>query len=166
MILVAIGANLPNAAGRPAIETCRWAAAQLEAVAPVVAVSRWYRTAPVPPSGQPDYINGVAYLGGAGDPEIILAALHRIEQAAGRVRGAINAPRVLDLDLLAVDEQVVASQGLILPHPRLAQRAFVLVPLNDVAPGWRHPVTGLTAATMLAAIDRAGVSLACGPALD
>ena len=142
MILVAIGANLPDQAGRPALETCRWAAGQLQRLAPVMAVSSWYRSAPVPPSGQPDYINGVARLLGAGDPYALLAELHAIEAAAGRVRGAMNAARVLDLDLLAVDGQVIDTAKLILPHPRLAQRAFVLMPLCDVAPGWTAPSTG------------------------
>ncbi len=166
MILVAIGANLPGAAGRPAIETCRWAAAQLPGIAPVVAVSRWYRTAPVPASDQPDYINGVVHLAGGGDPAAILAALHRLEDQAGRVRGAVNGARVLDLDLLAIDDQVCTGAHLTLPHPRLAERAFVLVPLCDVAPGWHHPLAGRTAAALLAATDRTGVSLACAPAAD
>ena len=166
MILIAVGANLPDSAGRSALETCRWAAQQLERLAPIGAVSRWYRTAPVPPSGQPDYINGVVRLDGTGDPQALLAALHVIEDAAGRVRAEVNAARVLDLDLLAVDDQIVASNTLVLPHPRLAQRAFVLAPLCDVAPDWVHPGLGQSAAVLLAGVDRAGVTLACGGAVD
>jgi len=166
MILIAVGANLPDSAGRSALETCRWAARQLERLAPIGAVSRWYRTAPVPSSGQPDYINGVVRLDGASDPQALLAELHKIEDTAGRVRAEVNAARVLDLDLLAVDDQVVATSELVLPHPRLAQRAFVLVPLCDVAPGWVHPGLGQSAAALLAGVNRAGVSLACGGAVD
>ncbi len=166
MILVAIGANLPDAAGRPALATCVWARAQLMGIAPVVQVSRWYRTAPVPASDQPDYINGVARLDGGGDPRAVLDALHRIENIAGRVRGVPNAARVLDLDLLAIDGQVVAGDGLILPHPRIAQRGFVLLPLSDVAPGWIHPVLGATASVLLARIGHDGVSLACKGPVD
>ncbi len=166
MILIAVGANLPDYTGRTAVETCRWAAQQLERLAPIGAVSRWYRTAPVPPSGQPDYINGVVRLDGTGDPQALLAALHKIEDTAGRVRAEVNAARVLDLDLLAVNDQIVATSELILPHPRLAQRAFVLVPLCDVAPGWVHPGLGQSAAALLAGVNRAGVSLACDGSVD
>jgi len=166
MILIAVGANLPDSAGRPALETCRWAAGQLERVAPIGAVSRWYCTAPVPASGQPDYINGVVRLNGAGDPQKLLDAINAIEDAAGRVRGELNAARVLDLDLLAVDDQIVSTGTLILPHSRLAQRAFVLVPLCDVAPDWMHPGLGQTAAALLAGVDRTGVSLACDRGVD
>ncbi|MBV9776613.1 MAG: 2-amino-4-hydroxy-6-hydroxymethyldihydropteridine diphosphokinase, partial [Acetobacteraceae bacterium] len=109
------------------------------------AVSRWYRTGPVPASDQPDYINGVIRLSGEPDPEALLRALHRIEAEAGRTRIALNAARVLDLDLLAVGDRVIARPDLVLPHPRLAERAFVLDPLCDIAPEWRHPILGRTA---------------------
>ncbi len=158
-ILVAIGANLPDPAGRPAVETCRWAVTQLAALPGLRldAVSRWYRTAPVPASEQADYINGVARLSGAADPPGLLAALHAIEARAGRVRGALNGARTLDLDLLAIGDLVLAGAGLVLPHPRLHERAFVLRPLHDVAPEWRHPVSGGSAALLLQAADQSGV---------
>ena len=166
MILVAIGANLPDCSGRPALDTCVWALSQLAGLAPVERMSRWYRTAPVPPSGQPDYINGVIRLHGSCDPLIFLIALHAIEARAGRVRAGLNAARVLDLDLLAVDALVVDAPGLIVPHPRLSKRAFVLAPLCDVAPEWRHPVLGKNAAELLASVDQTGVSLAQDQAVD
>lgn len=147
LLLVALGANLADTNGRSPLETCRWAAGRVAALdrLRLHAVSRWYRSAPVPPGPQPDYINGVIRLTGAVQPEALLAGLHAIEAEAGRVRGEPNAARVLDLDLLAVDGLVRAGPGLILPHPRLAERAFVLHPLCDVAPAWRHPVLGRTA---------------------
>ena len=166
MILIAIGANLPDSAGRPALQTCLWGVEQLRSLGAVGAVSRWYRTAPVPASDQPDYINGVVRLDGSGDPLAVLGALHSIEGKAGRVRGRLNAARVLDLDLLAVDDRIIATDVLTLPHPRLARRAFVLAPLCDVAPGWIHPALGQTAAALLAGVDRTGVSLAYGGAVD
>ena len=159
MILVAIGANLPDPSGRPALATCLWAVGRLAGLAPIEAVSRWYRTAPVPASDQPDYINGVVRLHGSGHPHALLAALHAIEAEAGRLRGALNAARPLDLDLLAVDDLVI-EDAVILPHPRLAQRAFVLAPLCDVAAQWTHPVLRQTAATLLAQADQTGISLA------
>ena len=111
----------------------------------LAATSAWYRTAPVPRSEQPDFINGVVLLTGGIEPATLLARLHAIEAEAGRVRSVPNAARVLDLDLLAAGGRVIDSPGLVLPHPRLAERAFVLYPLCDVAPGWRHPILGRTA---------------------
>ncbi len=159
LILVALGANLPDAAGRPAVETCRWAVAELARLPGLRldAISRWYRTAPVPASDQPDYINGVARLSGAADPAGLLAQLHALEAQAGRVRASVNGARPLDLDLLAMDGLVRAGPGLILPHPRLHERTFVLRPLCDVAPAWRHPVSGRSARALLRDADGSGV---------
>ena len=91
------------------------------------------------------------------EPVALLERLHGIEAEAGRVRGELNAARTLDLDLLAMDDLVVTGAGLTLPHPRLQDRAFVLLPLLDVAPFWVHPLLGGTAAGLLAGVDRAGV---------
>ena len=160
MILVALGANLPGPDGAPAIETCRRAAAALDALPGLRlrALSRWYATAPIPPTpGVPDYINGVALLeprpgAAAPSPEALLAALQAIEARAGRVRPYPNAPRTLDLDLLDLDGQVRAGPDPILPHPRMQDRAFVLAPLADIAPGWVHPALGRSAAELLAGL--------------
>lgn len=118
-------------------------------------LSRWYRTAPVPAADQPDYINGVVHLEGAIAPEAMLAALHTIEVEAGRARGLANAARTLDLDLIGMDALVRSGPDLILPHPRLQDRTFVLWPLRDVAPGWRHPLLQLNADDMLARLGAA-----------
>jgi 2-amino-4-hydroxy-6-hydroxymethyldihydropteridine diphosphokinase len=159
MILVALGANLPDQTGRTALETCRWAADRLAQLPDLrlMSRSRWYRTAPVPRSDQPDYVNGVVRLSGAAEPHALLARLHAIEAEAGRVRGAANAARTLDLDLLAIGGLVVNNRGLVLPHPRVAERAFVLRPLCDVAPDWRHPLLHETAETLLSHVEVAGV---------
>ena len=160
-ILVAIGANLPGPLGRTPLETCEWAVERVAALPGIrlVARSRWYRSSPVPPSGQPDYINGAIRLSGMAEPHALLALLHTIEAEAGRRRADVNAARTLDLDLLAVDGLVIEDARIVLPHPRLQDRAFVLLPLADVAAEWVHPRLGdLTA--LLDAVDKSGVHLA------
>lgn len=162
MILIAIGANLPDHAGAHPLVTCRAAAEALRGLPDLrlVALSRWYATAPVPPSGQPDYVNGIARLEGhAGDPAALLARLHAIEAQAGRVRGVPNAARTLDLDLIDVDGLVRDGPSPILPHPRAHERAFVLRPLADVAPGWCHPRLGRTVEALLAGLPSQQVGL-------
>ena len=158
-ILVAIGANLASAEGRTPLDTCRWAAGQLGQVPGLELrkVSRWFATEPIPVSDQPRFVNGAAWLSGAPEPCRVLETLHAIEAAAGRVRGMPNAARTLDLDLLAMDDLVLATPRLILPHPRLQERAFVLAPLQDLRPGWTHPVLRLSVAKMLAAVSGQGV---------
>lgn len=165
MILVALGANLPDVSLRPPLDTCRAAAARLDALPGLRlrALSRWYATAPVPATpGVPDYVNGVARLEprpGAPppDPAALLAALQAIEAGFGRIRPYPDAPRTLDLDLLALGTLRRAAPDPVLPHPRLHLRAFVLAPLLDVAPRWVHPALGRGAAALLAEVGEGGV---------
>ena len=160
MILIAIGSNLPGPDGASPLETCRAAVRALAALpgARLEAVSRWYETAPVPPSGQPNYVNGVVRLSGvAAGPEVLLASLHAIEARFARQRGEANAARTLDLDLIDMDGRVRDAPDPVLPHPRAHLRAFVLCPLLDVAPGWTHPGNGLSGRALLEAVDRTGV---------
>ncbi len=159
-ILVAVGANLAGPGGRTPAATCAWAAARVGEAAglAIEGVSRWFRSPAWPPSAQPDYVNGVVRLSGRAAPHGLLMTLHGIEAEAGRVRGAANAARTLDLDLLAMDGLVIDEPGLALPHPRLAGRAFVLAPLCDVAAEWRHPVLGETAAALLRVLPDAAAA--------
>lgn len=153
MILIGIGASLPTPDGHLPRETCRAAAAALDGLPGLrlQALSRWWESAPIPPMpGAPWFVNGVARLAGPAEPAALLAALHAIEAAHHRVRPYPNAPRTLDLDLLDCHGQRHATAALSLPHPRLAQRGFVLHPLAEVAPCWRHPVTGESVAALLA----------------
>lgn len=156
MILIGLGANLPGADGRPPQATLDAALAALARRG--IAVRRrsgWWRSAPVPAGDQPWYVNAVAELETTLDPAALLAVLHEVEAGLGRVRGARNAARTCDLDLLDYDGRIMggnaAAGAPILPHPRLAERLFVLRPLAEVAPGWRHPVTGRTVEALLAA---------------
>lgn len=154
-ILIAIGGNLPGPHGESPQATCEWAAERLGALPGLhlAALSRWYETLPEPPSDQPNYVNGAVRLEGDADPAALLAGLHAIEAEAGRVRTVRHAARPLDLDLIAIGGIVRAAPPPILPHPRAHLRRFVLCPLCDVAPDWRHPLTGATPSEMLAALS-------------
>ncbi len=158
MVLIALGANLPAADGASPLQTCLRAAAALQSLPGlrVAALSPWYETAPMPPSGQPSYVNGVARLEGAADPAALLAALQAIEHAHGRVRSGANAARTLDLDIVAMGDLIRAAPDPVIPHPRMHQREFVLRPLLDVAPDWWHPVLQKSARTLLDALPQQG----------
>jgi 2-amino-4-hydroxy-6-hydroxymethyldihydropteridine diphosphokinase len=114
-----------------------------------VALSGWYRTQALPAGDQPDYCNGVIRLEGATDPAALLATCLELEAQFLRVREQVNGPRTLDLDLLDVNGIVRDSPDPILPHPRAHLRGFVLRPIMDVAPGWRHPVLRQSVSTLL-----------------
>ncbi|HXV31185.1 MAG TPA: 2-amino-4-hydroxy-6-hydroxymethyldihydropteridine diphosphokinase [Sinorhizobium sp.] len=152
MILIAVGANLPGPTGSP-LAQCEAALQRLASSGvAILARSPWYESAPVPPSDQPWYVNGVVSVATSLPPATLLETLHRIERALGRTRGAANAARTIDLDLLDYDGLIRSGpEPPILPHPRLAGRAFVLRPLADVAPEWRHP-RGSSVAELLAAL--------------
>lgn len=153
MAYIALGANLPSPVYGPPVRTLRAALARLETLGPkVLARSKWYLSRPVPASDQPWFVNGVAEVETDLTPAALLALLLKIEGEFGRERGPPDGPRILDLDLLAYGETVIASPNLILPHPRLHERRFVLLPLSEVAPVWRHPVSGLGLAELLAAL--------------
>jgi 2-amino-4-hydroxy-6-hydroxymethyldihydropteridine diphosphokinase len=117
--------------------------------------SRLYRTPPWGMLEQPPFINAAVELDTALSPHALLDAMLAIEQRAGRVRAERNGPRTLDLDLLHVDGVQLDDPQLTLPHPRMAERAFVLLPLHDIAPTLRLPGQA-TVAELLARLDLAG----------
>ena len=119
----------------------------------VLARSPYYESEPVPVSDQPWYLNAVIEVASARPSPEIMALLASVENAFGRVRSVRNEPRVLDLDLLDCrGERRDGPEPPLLPHPRLSDRAFVLRPLSDIAPAWRHPVSGRSVAELLAAL--------------
>jgi 2-amino-4-hydroxy-6-hydroxymethyldihydropteridine diphosphokinase len=151
-ILIALGANMPSRAGTPA-QTLKAALAALEqAGAAVLKVSSFHETEAWPDPSDPSFTNAAASLQTNLQPVALLELLLTIETNFGRVRSHVNAPRPLDLDLLAHGGVVMNSEQLSLPHPLMAKRRFVLQPLAEIAPGWRHPVSGLTVVEMLAAL--------------
>jgi 2-amino-4-hydroxy-6-hydroxymethyldihydropteridine diphosphokinase len=152
-IFIGAGGNLPHPIHGPPRQTLEAALETLERHGiRLLRVSPWYRTAPVPASDQPWFVNAVAEVATALDPKGLLAALHAVERDFGRVRSVPNAPRIVDLDLLDFRGEIApGGEGMpVLPHPRLHQRAFVLKPLADLEPGWRHPAKGRSVATLLA----------------
>jgi len=151
MIVVALGANLDSSAGPPR-ETLLAALDMLEEKnVRICALSPFYRTPAWPDASDPRYVNAVATVATELAPGALMTLLEGVETHFGRKRSTKNAPRTLDLDLIDYDGRVERGPP-ILPHPRMAERAFVLVPLADIAPGWRHPVSGETAQALIRAL--------------
>ncbi len=117
-----------------------------------LSASSLYRTQPVGPVEQPPFINAVFSLEPEIGPQELLSLLLEIEQKMGRVRKERWGPRVIDLDLLFFGGEIIKEQGLEVPHPRLHERRFVLVPLAEIAPGFAHPVTRKTVSELLAGL--------------
>jgi 2-amino-4-hydroxy-6-hydroxymethyldihydropteridine diphosphokinase len=158
---IGVGANLPSAVGAPA-ETITAAIERLEACGRITARSGFYRTAPVGYIDQPQFVNAAVLLETELAPLPLLDALLGIERSFGRDRaaGRPKGPRTLDLDLLLYDDLVRYEPGLTLPHPAMHQRRFVLEPLAEIAPEWRHPVLRRTIAELLAGLSQEDNSVA------
>jgi 2-amino-4-hydroxy-6-hydroxymethyldihydropteridine diphosphokinase len=159
MILIGIGSNVSGPWGPPAATVERAFAALDEAPLRLVNASRAIVTAPFGRTDQPDFVNAVAEIETALEPPALLAHLHAIERRAGRLRTLRWGPRTLDLDLLdyhglVVPEAPGRDDGPVLPHPGIPERSFVLGPIAEIAPHWRHPVLDETAATLLARIEQ------------
>jgi 2-amino-4-hydroxy-6-hydroxymethyldihydropteridine diphosphokinase len=155
-VVVALGSNLAGEFASPEALLEAALARFPQAGLPVLARSGWWSSAAWPDPDGPEYRNGVALVEAQGGPKAVLEALFSIEAQFARERGARNAPRTLDLDLVAYGRKVTDVPGLVLPHPRAHERLFVMGPLAEIAPAWRHPVLGRTAADLAdaAAIGR------------
>ncbi len=151
-IFIALGANIPSAAGPPDATLKAALAALGERGVQIRRISSFHQTEAWPDPSDPPFINAVAGIETDLQPVALLGLLHEVETSFGRKRSAPNAPRSLDLDL--IDYRARVAHGAVeLPHPRMAARRFVLEPLAEVAPGWRHPVTGLSVEALLAALS-------------
>jgi len=144
LVAIAIGSNLGDSLNivQLALELL-----DCQPAVKLVKVSRWYRTKAItlpnsPP--QPDYINGCAVLATTLSPVDLLSLLLWVEKCFGRERRSMWSARTLDLDLLLYEDQIITLPQLCVPHPRMGNRSFVLLPLQEIAPDWRHPVIGLT----------------------
>lgn len=178
--IVSLGANLPSAAGDAARTLCDvLAILHGEPDISIAAISRIWRTPAFPPGSGPEYANAAAAIRTSLAAQDLLDRLHGIEAHFGRDRSTGRwSARVLDLDLIALDDlilpdtatlrhwmdlpsdrqRVLAPDRLILPHPRMGDRGFVLAPLSEIAPGWRHPLTGKPVSRMLAELGPDGLS--------
>ena len=161
-IFVAMGGNLKGS--YPSVEALLEDATRRLGLygLPVLRRSSLWRSAAWPDPGDPPYLNAVALVETALPPRNALKALHAMEREFGRVRGAVNAPRTLDLDLVSYENVVSAAPGPVVPHPRAHERLFVMGPLAELAPDWRHPVMGVTAAELA---RQASVGRDAAPAL-
>lgn len=159
-VIIAMGSNLPGdyASSRALLEAAlaRFPGAGLN----VVRRSRWWRSAAWPDPSKPEYLNGVALVETSLPPRAVLAEILALEAQFGRRRDLPNAPRTLDLDLIAYGRCVIDTADFVLPHPRAHERRFVIGPLAEIAPGWVHPVLGATAESLA---EVAGVGADAAP---
>ncbi|WP_366140310.1 2-amino-4-hydroxy-6-hydroxymethyldihydropteridine diphosphokinase [uncultured Roseobacter sp.] len=176
--LVALGSNRSTEQGSPSVVVQKGIEAAAKCLGVIRARSRLYRTPAFPPGNGADYVNAAISVETDLPPGDVIAALHRVEAQMGRTRVKRWADRSLDLDLIGMGDLLLpdpdtharwralplkaqietAPDQLILPHPRVQERAFVLVPLADVAPDWVHPALGQSVTEMLAALPRESVA--------
>ena len=150
VIIVGIGSNLHHPSTGSPLQVCEAAIGALRSRGISIATrSRWYRSAPIPASDQPEYVNGAARLVTSLNPVALLSVLHEVEDSFGRRRSTPNAARTLDLDLIAYGD-LVSTESPVLPHPRMTERAFVLLPMREIVPNWVHSVSGRSLESLIA----------------
>jgi 2-amino-4-hydroxy-6-hydroxymethyldihydropteridine diphosphokinase len=151
--VIALGSNLGNS--QETLELALKKISEIEGIS-LKNNSSWYKTAPIGPE-QPDYINGCALLEVSLEPHQLLKTLLKIEDEFGRVRKERWGARILDLDVIIYGDLILGTPDLQIPHPRMTERAFVLVPLSEIAPNLQEPKSGLTILQLLEKVDKTGV---------
>jgi 2-amino-4-hydroxy-6-hydroxymethyldihydropteridine diphosphokinase len=154
IVYLALGSNLGDRQAN-----LKQAIASLSPQMEVKAKSRVYETPPWGYTDQPKFLNQVVKVDTYVGPEPLLKHLKRLEIALGRVPSFQNGPRLIDIDILFYDDLVLNKPSLVIPHPQLHERAFVLMPLNDIAPALSHPSTGKTVNEMLMSCDTSGITV-------
>jgi 2-amino-4-hydroxy-6-hydroxymethyldihydropteridine diphosphokinase len=154
IVYLALGSNLGDR-----LANLKQAIASLSPQMEVKAKSRVYETPPWGYTEQPMFLNQVVKVNTYLEPEPLLKHLKRLEVALGRVPSFQNGPRLIDIDILFYDGRVLNTPSLVVPHPQMHERAFVLMPLNDIAPALAHPTMGKTVSEMLASCDTNGISV-------
>jgi len=157
MILIGLGANVPGPWGSPSKTLQKAIKILNEAPLSLVKASSIIASKPFGVTDQPDFVNAVAQIETGLEPEVLMARLHEIELLADRRRTVRWGPRTLDLDLLDYNGLILTGEGeavghrtpLILPHPGIAERSFVLEPIIEIAPSWKHPISGCSGREML-----------------
>ncbi len=161
-LYIGLGANLPHPRLGPPRATLEHVLTLLPGLGlTILRRSGWYESAPVPASDQPWYVNGVVRAATDLSPQEVLARLHGVEADLGRARSELNAARSVDLDILSIGKIILdGPEPPIVPHPRMAARAFVLLPLAEIAPDWRHPITDVPISELIRRLPRDQVTRA------
>lgn len=155
MIYIGIGSNLAGLKQEKPLHNCRKAIEYIQKEVEIKQVSSWYKSQPIPISKQPWYINGVAEIKTKKTPIQLLNFLVKIEKIFGRIRKKKNEPRIIDLDIVDYKNQIVSfNKKLKIPHPRMHQRAFVLLPLRELNPFWVHPESKIKISTLIKELDK------------
>ena len=158
MILIAVGSNLRSEVFGSPLNNCRKAVELLKKEFQLHGVSNFYETEPIPKSDQPMYVNGVVSLRTKYLPDRVFEFLMSIEKFFQRVRTFKNESRVIDLDLLSYNDVISNNKNLILPHPRMHLRRFVIQPICDINPNWKHPVLKMSAQNILKTLEKQKIS--------
>jgi 2-amino-4-hydroxy-6-hydroxymethyldihydropteridine diphosphokinase len=154
MILIGIGSNLPSESFGSPMKNCTEAVKILKSKILIEDISSWYESEPIPKSDQPWYVNGVLNINTDLNPLAVLNLLHKIESDFGRIRGKKNESRILDLDLLTFNDLIIDTKKLIIPHPRMHLRSFVMKPIVDINPNWIHPKLEINSKNIMKRIEK------------
>ena len=141
MIYIGIGSNLLGKNNETPLDNCKKAIAELKKDLNICKISSWYKSQPIPISNQPWFVNGVVEINTNKNSFELLKFILKIEENFGRVRRQINEARILDLDIIDYNRKILYKKNeLIIPHPRMHIRPFVLLPLKELNPRWVHPI--------------------------